>query len=205
MSKSLVLKASLLEQGINVLKEAKKELDSRSKIWLMDDYITASGISIHFEDQYVTTKVDEKSQYSLDFYGKDFILSGKGEEVKAFVFIPPEYMEDKIMIGGKSITNYVNTYTDRIRIQSMCGCKNHCKFCNAQDYGYSFNEIKYLDDSFTETELESSIINNLQKFLMELRKRICFCCKTTTYSNRKRRLLYRFGILQLYIKMFCVD
>ena len=54
----------------------------------------------------------------------------------------------------------------------------------AEFLGYS------LDDSFTETELESSIINNLQKFLMELRKRICFCCKTTTYSNRKRRLLY---------------
>ena len=69
----------------------------------------------------------------------------------------------------------------------------------AEFLGYS------LDDSFTETELESSIINNLQKFLMELRKRICFCCKTTTYSNRKRRLLYRFGILQLYIKMFCFN
>lgn len=61
----------------------------------------------------------------------------------------------------------------------------------AEFLGYS------LDDSFTETELESSIINNLQKFLMELRKRICFCCKTTTYSYRKRRLLYKFGILQL--------
>lgn len=69
----------------------------------------------------------------------------------------------------------------------------------AEFLGYS------LDDSFTETELESSIINNLQKFLMELRKRIRFCCKTTTYSYRKRRLLYRFSILQLYIKMFCVD
>lgn len=46
----------------------------------------------------------------------------------------------------------------------------------AEFLGYS------LDDSFTETELESSIINNLQKFLMELRKRICICCKTTTYS-----------------------
>ncbi len=46
----------------------------------------------------------------------------------------------------------------------------------AEFLGYS------LDDSFTETELETSIINNLQKFLMELRKRICFCCKTTTYS-----------------------
>lgn len=46
----------------------------------------------------------------------------------------------------------------------------------AEFLGYS------LDDTFTETELESSIINNLQKFLMELRQRICFCCKTATHS-----------------------
>ena len=59
----------------------------------------------------------------------------------------------------------------------------------AEFLGYS------LDDSFTETELESSIINNLQKFLMELRKGICFCGKTTTYSYWKRRLLYWFSIL----------
>ena len=39
-----------------------------------------------------------------------------------------------------------------------------------------------LEDNYTETELETSIINNLQKFLMELRKRLCFCRKTTTYS-----------------------
>ena len=47
-----------------------------------------------------------------------------------------------------------------------------------------------LEDTYTETELETSIINNLQKFLMELRKRLCFCRKTTEYSYRKRRLLY---------------
>ena len=46
----------------------------------------------------------------------------------------------------------------------------------AEFLGYS------LDSEFTETELETSIINNLQKFLMELRKRICFCCKTATHS-----------------------
>ena len=46
----------------------------------------------------------------------------------------------------------------------------------AEFLGYS------LDSEFTETELETSIIDNLQKFLMELRKRICVCCKTTTYS-----------------------
>ena len=45
----------------------------------------------------------------------------------------------------------------------------------AEFLGYS------LDSEFTETELETSIIDNLQKFLMELRKRICVCCKTTTY------------------------
>lgn len=43
-----------------------------------------------------------------------------------------------------------------------------------------------LEDTYTETELETSIINNLQKFLMELRKRLCFCRKATTYSYRKR-------------------
>ena len=32
-----------------------------------------------------------------------------------------------------------------------------------------------LEDTYTETELETSIINNLQKFLMELRERLCFC------------------------------
>lgn len=52
-----------------------------------------------------------------------------------------------------------------------------------------------LEDTYTETELETSIINNLQKFLMELRKGLCICRKTATYSYRKRRLLYRFGFL----------
>lgn len=47
-----------------------------------------------------------------------------------------------------------------------------------------------LENTYTETELETSIINNLQKFLMELRKRLCFCRKTTTYSYRKGRLLH---------------
>ena len=54
----------------------------------------------------------------------------------------------------------------------------------AEFLGYS------LENEYSENDLETSIINNLQKFLMELRKRLCICCKTTTYSYRKRRLLY---------------
>ena len=40
----------------------------------------------------------------------------------------------------------------------------------AEFLGYS------LDSKYTETDLETSIINNLQKFLIELRERLCFCC-----------------------------
>ena len=54
----------------------------------------------------------------------------------------------------------------------------------AEFLGYS------LDSKVNETQLETSIIDNLQKFLIELRKRICFCCKATAYSYRKGRLFY---------------
>ena len=59
----------------------------------------------------------------------------------------------------------------------------------AEFLGYS------LDSKVNETQLETSIIDNLQKFLIELRKRICFCCKATAYSYRKGRLFYWFSIL----------
>lgn len=148
MSKCLMLKANLLEQGINISKEAKGLLDSKSKIWLMDDYITSSGVSMKFENQYVTTRVDKSSNYMLIVKNNEFYIFDGNEEIKAIVIIPPKYMEDKIIIGGKTITNYVNTYTDRIRIQTMCGCANNCKFCNARDYGYSFNDVNDLDEAF---------------------------------------------------------
>ena len=42
-----------------------------------------------------------------------------------------------------------------------------------------------LDNSLTETELEASIINDLQKFLIELRKRISFCKKFKIILDKK--------------------
>ncbi len=43
---------------------------------------------------------------------------------------------------------------------------------------------------FTESDLENSILSNLQKFLMELGKGYAFCGKTATYSYRKAGLLH---------------
>ena len=56
---------------------------------------------------------------------------------------------------------------------------------------------------FTESDLEKSILSNLQKFLMDLGKGVCFCDKAATYSYGERRLLYRSCILQLHTEMFC--
>ena len=65
MEKGFKLKAWLLEKGIKVTKEAKKVLDKQSDIWLMDDYITCSGITLKFDDQYATIGVEDDSIYEL--------------------------------------------------------------------------------------------------------------------------------------------
>lgn len=53
------------------------------------------------------------------------------------------------------------------------------------------------DSSLKESKLETAIIDNLEKFLMEMGKGICACSSSATHSNRGKRLLHRFGVLQL--------
>lgn len=65
MDKNFILKANLLEHGIKISSQAKKILDSQSDIWLMDDYITCSGVTLHFNDFYATIGVEETSNYEL--------------------------------------------------------------------------------------------------------------------------------------------
>ena len=43
---------------------------------------------------------------------------------------------------------------------------------------------------FTESDLENSILSNLQKFLMELGKGYAFVARQQSYSYRKAGLLY---------------
>ena len=144
------LKAHLFESGINIPEETKQFLNSKSSIWSMDnDYITCTGVTMKFLDQYITSNIKPSSSYKLiENKDKLFIVPESGDEIETSVIFPPDYMKDEIVIGNKRITEYVNTYTDRIRIQTMCGCANHCKFCNASDCGYDFNDIEDLDKAF---------------------------------------------------------
>lgn len=150
INESFRLKAYLLENGINISSGAKKVLDDKSDIWFMDnDYITCTGISMRYDDQYITVNVRSDSKYQLICNDEKLVIfDGKENLYEASVIFPPEYMKGEIIINGKKITEYVNTYTDRIRLQTMCGCANSCKFCNARDCGYDFNKIESLDQAF---------------------------------------------------------
>lgn len=53
------------------------------------------------------------------------------------------------------------------------------------------------DTSLAESKLETAIINNLEKFLMEMGKGYALVARQQHIRNRGKRLLHRFGILQL--------
>lgn len=145
MDKNFILKAKLLEHGIKITNEAKKILDSKSNIWLMDDYITCSGLTLHFENQYATIGSNNNSKYELCSLKNELYIKNENALIKTSVIIPPEYMKDKMIIEGKKICVYVNTYTDRVRLQLSSGCTNKCKFCNATEFKYEINSIKGLE------------------------------------------------------------
>ena len=158
ISESFILKAHLFEKGIQLSKGAKELLNSKSDIWFMDNnYITCTGISMHFDSQYITVKVNPKSIYTLVEHNEKFFISENERNlIETNILFPPNYMKGNIVINGKQITKYVNTYTDRIRIQTMYGCANHCKFCNARESGYNLNDIDGLDQAFQIALAQSS-------------------------------------------------
>lgn len=145
MNKDFILKANLFEHGIKISAEAKKNLDSKSDIWVLNDFVATSGISLNFNNEYVTTRVNQDSEYVLlEESGKLFISDGKNC-TETIVIFPPNYMKDEIIIDNKRITDYVTMSTDRVRIQLMTGCANNCKFCNGNEFPYGLNTAESID------------------------------------------------------------
>lgn len=147
MDKDFILKARLLEYGIKISKDAKKILDSKSSIWLMDDYITCSGITLKYENQYATIGVENDSKYELVAKNNELYIKDGDNLIKTSVITPPDYMKDELVIKGRKICVYVNTYTDRVRLQLSSGCTNRCKFCNATEFKYEINPIDGLEEA----------------------------------------------------------
>jgi hypothetical protein len=162
MDRSFIIKANLMCDGINVDDKAKEFLNILSPIWLMNDYITCTGVTLVFANQYATVDVNPESKFTLTSDGDDlYIVDDKGEAFLTKAITPPDYMKDEIWIEGKSITTYVNTYTDRVRIQLLSGCANACKFCNAVECEYEFNSITGLDTALQIALSQSKIRHGL--------------------------------------------
>jgi len=161
MEKDFILKAQLFEHGIKISSKAKKILDKQSDIWLMNDYITCNGVTLHYNDTYVTSGINSNSRIELiDKNEKLFIKDFEKNLFETKVITPPDYMRDTIEIEEKKITVYVNTYTDRIRLQLISGCANNCKFCNATEFKYEFNSISGLEKAL-HIALEQSDVQHI--------------------------------------------
>jgi hypothetical protein len=146
MTESFRLKAKMFEQGINISNAAKQILNQKSDIWLMKDYITCSGLTLVFSDEYATVAMTPSSTIQLiEKNNSLFIVEPNKDPIKTEIIVPPNYMKDEIIIENKTITVYCNTYTDRLRLQLISGCMNTCKFCNAKEFKYEFNSISGLE------------------------------------------------------------
>jgi hypothetical protein len=175
MDKYFILKAHLFEEGIKISTGAKKLLDAQSDIWLMDDYITCSGVTMNFGDEYVTAGVNPNSKYELLERNGGFVISDDGEDqFKTSVIVPPDYMKDDIVIEDKTITTYANTYTDRVRIQLNSGCANRCKFCNATEFKYEMNSIEGIEQTLkialSQSDVSHMLISNGSVKIEDLEK-----------------------------------
>lgn len=117
-----------------------------------DDYITTKGLMVLLDNKiYVNANLYEASKYQIDFENDEFCLLCEGLKVCSVKIIqPPDYALDKVALStGKLITDVVNVHGDRLRLQPISGCANHCKFCDINKYGYQECSIEELDEAFT--------------------------------------------------------
>ncbi len=117
-----------------------------------DDYITTKGLMVLLDNKiYVNANLKEYSKYQIDFKDEEFFLSCRGLKICPVKIIqPPDFALDKVALStGELITNIVNVHGDRLRLQPISGCANHCKFCDINKYDYRECAIEELDEAFS--------------------------------------------------------
>lgn len=145
-------KLDLLYYGIKISPKCY-ELLKKSKEGKVnnDDYITTKGLFLLLDKIVsVNAMINTESPYSIDWYDKEFLLKYNEEKVCPIKIIqPPDYaLNLNTLPNGKLITKLINIHGDRIRIQPIEGCANHCMFCDLNKSNYYLNPIKDLDDAF---------------------------------------------------------
>lgn len=146
-------KLDLLFYGIEISKSCyellKKDKDGKVNY---EDYITTKGLFIVLNDTvYVNAMLNASSPYLVDREKEIFILKYKGQKICTvnIIQVPDFALNGETLPNGRLITDLVNIHGDRIRIQPIKGCANHCQFCDLNRLKYYLNPIQDLDEAFS--------------------------------------------------------
>ncbi len=137
--------------GVKISNKALEYLQNWGKFY-NDDYVTTTGVMIELnEDWFVTSHLNDNSEYKINLNKNVFVLEENGVELLQIkIWRPSEFMIKNLKNKFGLITNYVNAHFDRVRISPISGCNNHCAFC-------SMNAIKYKKNSIEEMDLALNV------------------------------------------------
>lgn len=146
-------KLDLLYYGIHITDECYASLKKGIYNQINhNDYITTKGLMIALDSLiYVNAKLNKKSPYVVDIQENNYYLVFNDKKICSIKIIqPPEFaLMGATLKSGKVVTDLINIHGDRIRIQPIIGCANHCTFCDLHKYSYEENSLTELDEAFT--------------------------------------------------------
>jgi hypothetical protein len=132
------LKIDLLTQGVAVSTAAREALMRRDGLrpLTLAEYASTSGIVLELDDDvWVNAPI---SDYNANFvseppflldHGSGFFLRGNEIEFSGNPVPVPHYYDQRLP-GGRLVTDYGITHTDRVRISPIQGCSYVCTFCD---------------------------------------------------------------------------
>ena len=133
------LKFHLLASGIRV-PDAREYLVSNNggRNLTPADFASTTGLILRLEDDvWVNAPIVDfnpnfvsESPFQLDFSQGALVVRGQGLESAARFWLSPRYHDGSAADSSSSMSRYVFTHGDRVRLSPVRGCAMACKFCN---------------------------------------------------------------------------
>lgn len=157
------LKIELLTNGVLVSDEVKQFLEKEyGHKYYNDDYVTTTGLMLELDNEiYVTSNMNEKSNYKLQLQDDHLVLAIEDRIYNVKVWKPTHLMANKIGDQVGVSTEFVNVHFDRARLNPILGCNNHCAFCSMNEDKYKKNSIEELDAALIEALNDPTITHIL--------------------------------------------
>lgn len=166
LSQAENLKFVLLSEGLSISASAQAYIDERNggRPMTPADYASTSGVILVLDgDVWVNAPISlynpnfvTVTQHRLEAVDERLVVTGRGIEVRAQMWVPPLY-HDTVNDVGERYDSYAFTHGDRVRISPIEGCGMVCKFCNLPyEFRYRTKRVEGLVDA-VRTALEDPV------------------------------------------------